>query len=158
MTRTGATSWLPCWVNGSPVRSRASSKPQRQPASRPARSDSGVTEAQRSRQLSIKLAGALGPDQIEADIPPEPEKVRELRERQRRAVEVCQVLGPGPWRGTRQQRANNTGAYNANRQAAIEAAQKLRAAGVNDHLYADPPPPNPYPRQRRRPVSFWGPR
>jgi hypothetical protein len=96
--------------------------------------------------------------EIEADAPPEPERVKELRERHRRAVEICRDLGPGPWPGTRQTRAWKTGVYNSNRETAIETAQALGNAGVNDHLLPDPPPARPYPRQRRRPVSFWGPR
>lgn len=95
---------------------------------------------------------------IAEDAPPEPEKIAQLRERLRRAVEVCEEMGPGPWRGTRQQRANMTGAYNANRQVAIETIQELRNAGVVDRIPPEPPAPNPYPRQRRAPQSFWGPR
>jgi hypothetical protein len=82
--------------------------------------------------------------------------ITDLRKRLRRAIEICEHLGPGPWPGTRFARAQNAGIYRENRQLAVELIDKLRALGDQVHEVA-PPPANPYPSTRgRRGNLGWG--
>lgn len=87
---------------------------------------------------------------IAEDAPPEPEVVRQLRERHERAVEVCRSIGPGPWMRvrTRSAREWNENAYSDNREVAIETARELRSLGFQD--VSEPPALNPYPKERAR--------
>lgn len=97
-----------------------------------------------------------GPDLEIESAPPEPGRIKELLERHRRAVAVCNSMGPGPWNvKTRSAREWNEGAYQQNYDQAIETARDLKAAGITEGVTI-PPPMRPYPPERRprpRPLS-----
>ena len=111
---------------------------QRGPRRRSRRSRPGHPEQWRIRDGAYRYAEwrarkGEGPDLEIESAPPEPGRIKELLERHRRAVAVCNSMGPGPWNvKTRSAREWNEGAYQQNYDQAIETARDLKAAGITE--------------------------